>query len=108
MTIEKTRKTVEYYNTCKDCVNEFQVYAADAPEEICYGCKTKLAVGAAKEKLLRFIGAKITCIEPARRGSYTSDDEIESIEIELADGKRIQFTASGWDDHYIQWESRQP
>jgi hypothetical protein len=107
VTKEKIRETVEFYNTCKACGNEFRVYAADNPQEICYGCQTKLAIGAAKEKLLPFIGAKVTCIEPVHHGSCTSDDEVEYIEIELADGRRILFSSSGgWDDHYIEWSER--
>ena len=109
MTEEKIRETVEFYNTCKECGKEFQVYEADDPQEICYGCRTNTAVGAAKEKLLPLIGAKITCVEPVHHGSYTSDDEIEFIEIKLATvDRRIMFSVAGCEDHYIQWEIVKP
>lgn len=107
MTKERTRKTVEHYNTCRMCGCEFRVYAVDDPEDVCSGCNTKIAVGVAKEKLLYLIGATVVCIEPIEHGVYTSEDEIESVEIRLADGRHVLFSVAGIaDDPYIEWNLR--
>lgn len=107
MAKRKTIETTRYYSTCPDCGKEYQVADANAPDEPCYNCKTKLAVGAVKERLLHLIGATVICIDPIEHGAYTSEDEIESIEIRLADGRHVLFSVAGIaDDPYIEWNLR--
>jgi hypothetical protein len=107
MAKQKTTETTKYYSTCPDCGKEYQVADASVPDEPCYRCRTKLAVGHAKEKLLHLIGATVICIDPIERGAYTSEDEIESVEIKLADGRYVLFSVAGFsEDSYIEWNLR--
>jgi len=106
MTTEKKREIIEYYNTCKMCDEEFQLFSPRDTNDICLNCGTAIAIGRVKAKLIDFIGAKVTCVEPVHQGTSTCDNELEFIEIELADGRHILFSVAGWEEHYIKWETR--
>lgn len=106
MTMEKTKETVEYYNTCKTCGEEFQVWNPHSAQEYCEPCRRKAAAAHAEKRLAFLIGAKITCMKPVDDGSTTSADELEYIEVETIGGKRILFNLAGWGDHYIEWSER--
>lgn len=103
----KKIETIKYYSTCPDCGKEYQVAGVDVPDEtLCHNCQTERSADAAKKELSSFIGAKVTCVEPVRHGDYTIADEIELIEIELADGKRVAFSVDEDEAPYIEWNIR--
>jgi len=103
MSIKKHREGTYYVNKCISCGSDFEV-AKDSTTETCYKCQTEEAILRSKEKLAFFIDAKIINIEPEVMGHLTASDEIESIEVETTDGKRILFRVGGYDEHYIEWD----
>ena len=103
MTTEKHYEEIYYVNICENCGNEFRV-SKNSTVELCYNCQTEDAIRRAKEKLAFLIDAKIINVEPVEKGHCTGSHEIENIEVESIEGKRILFRIGGYNEHYIAYE----
>jgi len=97
------RKRTTYILNCSTCGKEVEVNK-DEKEVICYDCRTEAARAKALHDAQFLIGAELIEINPKAKGHLTDYYELSSLKVKTKEGKIIEFTATGFDEIYIEWE----